>query len=146
MKRLLQALAVLVVVFIGAQFVRPARTNPPTDATRSLEARLGSGGAAVAVIERACGDCHSNATVWSRYAEIAPLSWAIAAGVAEGRKAVNFSDWGGYAPERRQALLAASCNDATTGKMPPSIFIALRPEARLSRQDVQAICAATGKA
>jgi hypothetical protein len=145
-KRLLQALAVLVVVFIGAQFVRPARTNPPTDATRSLQARLGAASGAVAALNRACGDCHSNTTVWSRYAEVAPLSWAIAAGVAEGRKAVNFSDWGGYAPERQQALLAASCHEATTGKMPPSIFTALRPEARLSPQDVQAICAVAGKA
>ena len=146
MKRLLLALAVLAIVFAGAQFMRPTRTNPPTDASRTLQARLGPANSAAAVLERACNDCHSNETVWSRYTQIAPLSWAIAAGVAEGRKAVNFSDWDAYPPERRQALLAQSCDDAAGGKMPPSVFTALRPEARLSPQDVKAICAAAGKA
>ena len=91
MKRLLGVVAALLVVFAGAQFVRSERTNPPTDANRTLQARLGP--ASRAVFDRACGDCHSNATVWSRYAEVAPLSWAIAAAVAEGRRAVNFSEW-----------------------------------------------------
>lgn len=131
---------VLVLVFAAAQLVRPERTNPPIDASRTIQARLGASSPPVAVLDRACDDCHSNATVWSRYTQVAPLSWAMASGVAEGRKAVNFSEWAAYSPERQRALLAQSCQDASGGKMPPGVYTLLRPAARLSAKDVQTIC------
>jgi hypothetical protein len=143
---LILIVAVLGLVFAVAQFIQPARTNPPIDAGRTLATQLGPASVGAQVLHRACDDCHSNATVWSRYSRIAPLSWAIASAVAEGRRAVNFSDWAAYAPERREALLAQSCSDASAGLMPPSVFVALRPQARLSASDVAAICAAAGKA
>jgi hypothetical protein len=142
---LILVVAALGLVFVIAQVIQPARANPPVDAARTLAAQLGPASAAAQVLDRACGDCHSNATVWSRYSRIAPLSWAIASAVAEGRKAVNFSDWAAYSPERRQALIAQSCRDASSGQMPPSLFLMLRPQARLSASDVAAVCAAAGK-
>jgi hypothetical protein len=42
-------------------------------------------------------------------------------------------------------LLAAACNDASTGKM-PGPWALLHPEARLSPQDVETICAAARQA
>jgi hypothetical protein len=59
----------------------------------------------VAVLDRSCGDCHSNRTAWPWYTQIAPVSWVMAYGVGEGRKAVNFSEWGSYPPEKQRALL-----------------------------------------
>jgi hypothetical protein len=72
---------------------------------------------------------------------VAPLSWLMARGVSEGRKAVNFSEWGAYSRDQQRALLAMSCNDASTGKM-PGVWTLLHPEARLSEPDVRTICAA----
>ena len=144
--RLLGVVLVLVVVFAAAQLVRPARTNPRTNPAYTIEARYGPESGLAAVLSRGCGDCHSNATAWARYTNVAPLSWVIASVVAEGRKAVNFSEWANYPPERQRALLAQSCQDASAGKMPPAVFTAVRPEARLSARDVQLICAAAEKA
>ena len=140
-KRLKQAAFVLVVVIAAAQLVRPERANPPTDASRTIQAHVGTSSGLVAVLDRACRDCHSNATVWPWYTQIAPVSWLMAYGVAEGRKAVNFSEWAAYSPEQQRMLLAASCADATSGKM-PGAYTLLHPEMRLSRQDVETICAA----
>jgi hypothetical protein len=70
----------------------------------------------------------------------------MAYGVREGRKAVNFSEWTGYSPEVQRMLLAASCQDASKGKMPGSPWTLLHPEARLSAQDVETICAAARQA
>src|ERR1041385_1002929 len=116
-RRLKQAAAVLVVVFAAAQFVRPGRANPPTDASRTIEAHAGTGTELAAVLDRACRDCHSNGTVWRWYTQVAPLSWLMAYGVSEGRKALNFSEWAAYSPERQRELLVRSCQDVTTGKM-----------------------------
>ena len=94
-----------------------------------------------AVLERSCRDCHSNETVWPGYTRIAPVSWLMAYGVTKGRKAVNFSEWAAYPPERQRKLLAESCQDVTAGKM-PGPYTLLHPETRLSAQDIETICAA----
>jgi hypothetical protein len=92
-RRLKQAGLVLVVVFVAAQFVQPDRSNPATDPGRTIQAHVGTSSGLAAVLDRACSDCHSNNTVWPWYTQIAPVSWLMARGVAEGRKAVNFSEW-----------------------------------------------------
>lgn len=140
-KRLKQAALVFVVVLVGAQFIRPDRTNPPTEASRSIEAHVGTGSELPAVLNRACSDCHSNATVWPWYAKVAPVSWLMAYGVSKGRQAVNFSEWAAYSPEKQRALLAMSCEDASHGKM-PGPYTLLHPEMELSSRDVETICLA----
>ena len=141
-RRLKQAAIGFVVVVAGAQFIRFGRTNPPIDASRTIQAHAGTPDALVAVLDRACNDCHSNATVWPWYTQVAPLSWAMAYEAKAGRKAVNFSEWAGYSREQQRDLLVQSCQDATTGKMPWSAWIRLHPEAKLSAADVETICAA----
>jgi hypothetical protein len=140
-KRLKQVALILVVIFAAAQLVRPSHANPPTDEGRTIQAHVGTANGLGAVLDRGCRDCHSNGTVWPWYTRIAPVSWLMAYGVSKGRKAVNFSEWGGYPPELQQAMLAASCHDVSTGKM-PGPYTLLHPETRLSAQDIQTICAA----
>jgi hypothetical protein len=140
-KRLKLAAVVFIVLLVAAQFVRPDRTNPATDASRSIDAQVGTGSDLVAVLDRACGDCHSNATVWPRYTEIAPLSWLMVYGVKEGRRALNFSEWAAYGPDRQRTLLAESCRDARSGKM-PGAYALLHPGMRLSARDIGVVCAA----
>lgn len=140
--KLIQAAVAVIVVLAAAQLVRPERVNPAIDTTRTIAAQAGTTGGLVAVLDRACGDCHSNATVWSRYTQIAPVSWLIAHGVTQGRKAVNFSEWGRYSPDVRRQLLLQSCRDASAGTMPGRPYTLLRPDARLSGLDVETICAA----
>ena len=140
-RRLKQAAVVFVVIFAASQLIRPDRTNPPTDVSRTIEAQVGTASGLAAVLNRSCRDCHSNNTVWPSYAQVAPLSWLMARGVAEGRKAVNFSEWGAYSPQQQQTLLAVSCDDARSGKM-PGAYTLFRPETRLSTTEFETICAA----
>ena len=141
MRRFKQAALVLVVVFVAAQFVRPDQSNPTTDPGRSIRAHAATASELPAVLDRSCRDCHSNNTVWPWYTQIAPASWLMARGVAEGRKAVNFSEWASYPADVQRVLLSVSCEDAKSGKM-PGPYTLLRPETRLSPEDVETICAA----
>jgi hypothetical protein len=144
-RRLKQAAVVFIIVLAAAQLVRPERTNPTTDVSRTIQAHMPTGSELVAVLDRSCRDCHSNGTVWPWYTQVAPLSWLMAQAVREGRNAVNFSEWAGYQPAQQRLLLALSCEDATNGKM-PGAYTRLRPETRLSPQDVETICAAARQA
>lgn len=144
-KRLKQAAVVFVAVFAAAQLVRPERANPPTDANRTIQSHMGTTNGVAAIFDRACRDCHTNATVWPAYTQVAPLSWLMAYTVTEGRKTVNFSEWAAYTPEQQQNLLAQSCQDMTDGKM-PGAYSLLRPETRLSARDIETVCAAARQA
>jgi Haem-binding domain len=140
-RRVKQAAVVFGVVFAAAQLVPPERTNPPTDKSRTIQAHRETTSELASVLDRSCRDCHSNNTVWPWYIRIAPLSWLMARAVAEGRNAANFSEWASYPPEVQRTLLSASCQDATSGKM-PGLYAYVRPETTLSPRDVETICAA----
>jgi hypothetical protein len=143
--RLKQASVVLIVVFAAAQLVRPERANPATDPSRTIQAHVRTTSGLAAVLDRSCRDCHSNGTVWPWYTRIAPASWLMASGVAKGRNAVNFSEWGTYSPDAQRMLLSASCQDVSDGKM-PGFYTLVRPETRLSPQDIETICTAARQA
>ena len=143
-RRPTQTIVVFVVIFAVAQFIRPGRANPPTDASRTIQTQAGMSGLG-AVLNRSCGDCHSNLTVWPWYTQVAPASWLMAYAVTKGRNAVNFSEWAAYSPEQQRIFLALSCQDASEGKM-PGPYARLRPQTGLSAQDVATICTAARQA
>ncbi len=81
---------------------------------------------------RACLDCHSNDTTWPWYSNIAPISWLVQHDVDEGRQRLNLSEWG----QRRQETdeIYRLINN---GEMPPSQFLFLHPEAKLTEGEKQ---------
>ena len=135
-----RALLVLVVVFVGIQFVRPARTNPPEDPTRTIFADATVWQDAPKTIERACLDCHSSRTRWPWYAHVAPVSWLVADDVAEGREHMNLSAWVAYDRSQKSALLADACKLVKRNSMPLPIYITMHGEANLTVQERQEIC------
>jgi hypothetical protein len=97
------------------------------------------------ITKRACFDCHSNETVWPSYSNIAPVSWLIYQDVSEGREHLNFSEWDvhpslpegegegeehQHGPEIIQEVLESH-------EMPPSTYLLLHPEARLTDKEMQ---------
>ena len=145
MTRVKQVAVVFTLVLAAAQLVRPERANPPIDPSRTIQAQLGTASGLVAVLDRSCRDCHSNATEWRWYTRIAPLSWLMARAVAEGREAVNFSEWGNYLSHQQREMLALSCQAAVDRRM-PGPYTWIRPETRLSAEDIGTICMAARRA
>jgi hypothetical protein len=131
----------IVILILAAQLIRPDRSNPPIDPRLTLASHAGVEPRLVSVLDRSCSACHSNATEWPSYAEVAPLSWLMAYGVKEGRAAVNFSEWGAYSPAQQHQLLAQSCRAASSGSM-PGVYASLEPETRLTPEEIELICAA----
>ena len=131
---------VLIVSALAIQFVRPARTNPVTVPERTLAARVPITREAAAVLDRSCGDCHSNDTRWPWYSSVAPLSWFVIDHVNHGRRHFNYSDWAQYKPEEAARLLKNSCAFARKETMPVASYLLIHRDARLSDADVVALC------
>jgi hypothetical protein len=145
MSKTLKAGAIVVVVsfvVVAAQPVRPEKAHRPTDSSHTIEAQPGTSSALATVLNRSCGDCHSNTMLSRWYTRVPPFSTLMARGASKGRKAINFSQWSGYSPEQQRASLLASCRDVTLGTMPMKAYLRFRPDARLSTQDIETICSA----
>ena len=92
---------------------------------------------------RACGNCHSNQTRMPWYGYVPPISWWIHGHVREGRQELNFSNWRSYSPREQRDELQSICGVIATGRMPPSSYTAMHPEARLDAHEKKAVCAWT---
>ena len=144
MSKILKWSAIVVIVILAAaQFVRPARTNPPTEEARAAQAHLSMPSDVQAVLKRACYDCHSNETTWPWYSNVAPVSWFVTDHVDHGRKHLNFSDWAqqGRHTDKQDAdsQLDEIRKEVEARNMPLGSYLLLHPGAKLSDQDVKII-------
>lgn len=138
-RRVRWALLLFLVVFIGAQFVRPDRSNPATTPGASLLAHTPP--PVGAILERSCRDCHSNDTRWPWYTNVVPTSWLVATHVHEGRDHFNYSQWTSYDNDEQDKLLGAMCSLPKRGRMPLPSYLLIHRDAKLSAADVTALCA-----
>ena len=118
--------SLLAVGLVAIQLVPYGRnhTNPPVQNEpnwSSLETR--------ALAERACFDCHSNETEWPWYSSMAPVSWLVQHDVDEGRRELNFSEWGTNGEGEEGEEMAEAIWE---GEMPMPFFLLTHPEARLT--------------
>lgn len=141
LRKILERTAIaLAVVFAALQFIRPARTNPPVDESRTLQARAHVSPEAAAILKRSCNDCHSNQTRWPWYSNIAPVSWFVINHVNDGRRDLNFSDWAQYSQSEQAGLLRQMCREVKSGMMPLTSYLRLHSDATLSSEDVKTLC------
>ena len=120
---LLSAFVLIQLIPFGHQHTNPPVVSEPNwDSPQTRE-----------LAQRACFDCHSNEVVWPWYSNIAPVSWLVQQDVDEGRRYLNFSDWGRVreAHEIPEAI--------QRGYMPPSKFLIMHPEARLTQSEKDAL-------
>lgn len=141
--KLKRFLIILVLLFVGAQFVQPKRTNPPVIASQTIQAHINVPRPVQAILSRACYNCHSNLTVWPWYSHVAPVSWGVIDHVNEGRRHMNFSDWIQLTPEKTTEVLQNICTDTREKKMPLLSYRLFHPEAHLSAADVNTLCSWT---
>jgi hypothetical protein len=130
----------LAVIFAALQFIRPARTNPPVDESRTILAQTHITPEVARLLDRSCNDCHSNQTRWPWYSNIAPVSWFVVNHVNVGRREMNLSDWAQYSRDDQQGFLKRICREVTSGQMPLASYLRLHGEAKLSTEDVRTLC------
>jgi len=107
-----------IVAGIGIQFI-------PVDVEKNPEDRFTPDAPpeVLAILRKACYDCHSNETVWPLYASLAPGSWLMARDVKKGRNMMNISEWGDYSGEERDADKEESWEQIEKGEMPPWFYV-----------------------
>jgi len=92
------------------------------------------------ILRRSCADCHSETTRWPWYAKIPPASWMVQKDVEEARQAMDFSAWSEMSAGKAKGILAASCADVKSKRMPLRKYLLMHPSARMSAQEIRRFC------
>lgn len=71
-----------------------------------------------AILQRACYDCHSNATTYPWYANIQPVGWWLEKHVRDGKRHLNFSEFATYSAKRATRKLEETVEEVREHRMP----------------------------
>ncbi|MBB4808020.1 hypothetical protein HNP38_003360 [Chryseobacterium defluvii] len=135
MKRLRQIALWIVVAFALIQFIPVDRVNKPVDHAANFVDSKKTPVNIAKLLKNACYDCHSNETVYPKYAYIAPVSWSVKNHVNEGREHLNFSIWETYNKDLKESMLDKSIQSIRSKAMPMPGYIVYHTEANLSEAE-----------
>ena len=119
----LLALAILAGAFVLLQLVPYGHDHGAPPTTKRVQLT----GAAGRIAAGACMDCHSNATRWPWYTNVAPASLLVVNDVKGGRNRMNLSRWDQPQPDLEEAVRVIE-----GGGMPPIQYKLIHGDSRLS--------------
>lgn len=138
-KKILIATGIAAVIAVGGSLIHPfgAPGAPVTSQGILRETQIDP--ETLAIVERACQNCHSDNTAWPWYSHIAPVSWLLAHDVQQARSNMNLSHWQDYSTDDRLRLLSAIGSAVRNREMPVQRYVLVHPEARLTDAERQQI-------
>lgn len=127
------------VVLLVIQFIRPARNISgqalPSDFFSSYTAPQN----VQALVKNSCYDCHSNNTRYPWYSNVQPFAWLLSRHIKEGKKELNFSEFGSYAHRRQLSKLKNIKSSIQDGSMPLSSYTLIHKSAKLSEEEKKTV-------
>jgi len=119
--------------FAIIQFIPVDKVNKPVDQSKNFVKVENTPPKVAALLKNACYDCHSDETVYPKYAYIAPFSWSVKSHINDGREHLNFSVWRTYNKDLKQNMLKNSMQTIESKVMPMPAYIVYHQEANLSK-------------
>lgn len=124
---------ILLLIFGLLQFIpRPEKNISSVEAKNSIEKLFPIPDSVLTILKTACYDCHSNNTRYPWYSNIQPVALFLNKHIVEGKKELNFDEFGNYTGRRQQSKLKAIANQVRDGEMPLRSYSIMHKNARLT--------------
>lgn len=123
------------VTFALIQLIPIDRVNKPVDSKVNFVQMKQTPEKISTLLKHACYDCHSDETVYPKYAYVAPISWSVKSHVNDGRQHLNFSVWGTYNKELKENMLDRSVEALKHKTMPLPGYIVYHDKAKLTEAE-----------
>lgn len=127
----------ILLIFVLIQFVPVDRFNESVDSRSNFVDIYQSPSEIRELLENSCYDCHSNETIYPSYSLVAPVSWMIKDHINQGRRYLNYSEWGSYNKDIRKNIIEKSIKSIESGKMPLPSYVSFHPESRLTPSEIE---------
>lgn len=143
-KIILYATVILIVAFVVFQFFRP-ELNQEEISDQHIIKQENIPENIREILQNSCLDCHSNNTRYLWFHRVSPVSWMINNHVVDGKAELNLSEWGQMDVFDKIEILDEMCSEIRGGKMPLKSYTLIHHDARLSKEQVDDLCAWTKK-
>lgn len=130
-KKILAGILVLVII---AQFFQPALNDDRSGSFNDIHHSLHIPDTISAILKASCYDCHSNQTNYPWYSRITPVNWWLSDHVEEGKKHLNFTEFGTYSYKRQDHKLEEIIETVKQHSMPLPSYLWMHSEAKLDEK------------
>ncbi len=138
LKRIIKTVLLgLVAVLLVGQFIRPKKNHSATPAAGDITLNHPTSPEVKQLLTVACYDCHSNNTRYPWYAEIQPAGWFLASHVEDGKRHLNFSEFGNYSRKRALSKLEEIKEVVEDHEMPLESYTLIHSDAQLSDDQIE---------
>jgi hypothetical protein len=124
--------ALVGVLFLALQLVRPELKNPPVTAEMQAPPDIKH------ILKASCYNCHSNEIQVPWFDRVVPAYWLVTRDVKVARKRLNFSEIG-TKRDLTKAILYESISEIQTGAMPPRSYRLLHPGAVVTPEQLKVL-------
>ncbi|MVO08072.1 hypothetical protein GOQ30_02690 [Flavobacterium sp. TP390] len=132
-------LLILLIVFVGIQFIPTKRNQSESVPNTDFMIVNNVPNNIKATLQTSCYDCHSNNTSYPWYNTVQPVAWFLENHIEEGKSELNFSEWDNYSNRRKKSKLKSIVSQIKDNKMPLSSYTFIHKEAVLDNTKRQEI-------
>lgn len=129
----------ILIVLTGIQFMQPARNKSGQVLPTDMASMYKMPDMVQTILKVACYDCHSNNTNYPWYTYVQPVGWMLANHIKNGKKELNFSEFGSYTARRQKSKLKSIASQIKDNEMPLSSYTIMHKNARLTKEQKQLI-------
>jgi hypothetical protein len=122
----------LLFALVIIQFFKPVRNISSEKSPNDITNKYTVPASVQEILKTSCNDCHSNNTIYPWYANIQPVAWWLADHVNEGKRELNFSEFGTYTPKKAHHKLEEVNEMVKESEMPLQSYTIIHQNAKLS--------------
>ncbi|HEX3471868.1 MAG TPA: heme-binding domain-containing protein [Silvibacterium sp.] len=130
LRTLIRLAGLVLLVFLGLQFVRPEIKNPPVTAELQAPPEVKQ------IFRNSCYNCHSNETKLAWFDQVVPAYWLVASDVKQARAHLNFSEIGAQPAAKQKGALYEAVNMIQMGAMPLPSYRMAHPHSAVTEEQL----------
>lgn len=133
MRKIIKMIATVVVAALAViQFIRPTKNDSGSESPNDFFTKFHPPADVQEMLKTSCFDCHSSGTRYPWYAGVQPVGWWLQDHIDEGKREVNFTEFGGYRLRRQYRKLNEMVTQLEQEEMPLPSYLFIHREAKLS--------------
>ncbi|MFY7900842.1 MAG: heme-binding domain-containing protein [Chitinophagaceae bacterium] len=127
-----KAAIVLLFVLVIMQFFKPEKNIAASASTHHIRTVYQVPNDVEKILAKACYDCHSNHTNYPWYSNIQPIAWWLTNHVTDGKKHLNFDEFGTYRIAKQNHKLEEVVTEVQESEMPLTSYTLIHGNSKLT--------------
>lgn len=129
----------ILILLILIQFIKPGGNYDNAFGRNDFTHELQVPDSIMRILKNSCFNCHSNHTNYPWYAQTNPIYWWLNYHVTEGKRELNFTEFGTYSFKKKEKKLAEIAEQVEDHEMPLSSYTLVNTNAKLNEQQIKAL-------